>query len=151
MLERELARSAREDGATAVLLGDLDHFKEVNDTLGHPTGDEILREVARRLVETVRAYDFVGRIGGEEFLVVLPGCETANVRARANQLREAIAASPIPTTCGSISMTISVGAIVAEEWGRPTSADILREVDKALYAAKAAGRNRCWLAAPSVE
>jgi diguanylate cyclase (GGDEF)-like protein/PAS domain S-box-containing protein len=148
MLDRELARNIREDGSTAVLLGDLDHFKNINDTLGHPTGDEVLREVACRLMKAVRPYDLVGRFGGEEFLVVLPGCAAPDALARADQLREAIAASPIPTARGPIHITISVGVIVSRDWGQPTAEEILREVDSALYAAKAAGRNRCSLAVP---
>jgi diguanylate cyclase (GGDEF)-like protein/PAS domain S-box-containing protein len=148
MLDRELTRSIRENGHTAVLLGDLDHFKNINDTYGHPIGDKVLREVACRLLRTVRAYDLVGRFGGEEFLVVLPGCAAPDALARADQLREAIAALPIPTAHGPVSVTISVGVIVAQDWGQPRSEEILREVDTALYAAKAAGRNRCIHAVP---
>jgi diguanylate cyclase (GGDEF)-like protein/PAS domain S-box-containing protein len=146
MLEHELARSVRENGRTAVLLGDLDHFKNINDTHGHPIGDEVLRVVASRLLRTVRPYDLVGRFGGEEFLVVLPGCAAPDALARADQLREAIAASPIPTADGPIHLTISIGVLVAQEEGQLTFTDILREVDIALYAAKDAGRNRCILA-----
>ncbi|MGH9599205.1 MAG: GGDEF domain-containing protein [Terracidiphilus sp.] len=150
MLERELARSVREKSCTAVLLGDLDHFKDINDAYGHPVGDEVLLEVAHRLIGTVRIYDLVGRYGGEEFLVVLPGCPPLDAMARAGQLREAIAASPIATTQGLLPMTISIGVLVAQEWGQPTSAEILREVDAALYAAKVAGRDRCSLAQPAL-
>lgn len=148
MLERELARNLREDGRTAVLLGDLDHFKLINDIHGHPVGDEVLRAVASLLLRTVRTYDLVGRYGGEEFLVLLPGCAAPDALARANQLRKAIAASPIPTAHGPISITISIGVLTTQEWCQPTSGEVLREVDAALYAAKAAGRNRCSLAAP---
>ncbi|MGP8270296.1 MAG: diguanylate cyclase [Terracidiphilus sp.] len=150
MLARELSRNRRDDGCTAVLLGDLDHFKNINDTLGHPTGDEVLREVAGRLLKAVRPYDLVGRFGGEEFLVVLPGCAAPDALARADQLREAIAATPITTARGLIRITISVGVIVSRDWEQPTTEEILREVDTALYAAKAAGRNRCLLAAPQL-
>ena len=148
MLGRELARGARENSPTAVLLGDLDLFKSVNDVHGHPIGDEVLREVANRLMKAVRPYDLVGRFGGEEFLIVLPGCAAPNALARADQLREAIAASPIPTTRGPIPMTVSIGVLVAQDWGHPTPEEVLREVDIALYASKAAGRNCCTVAAP---
>jgi diguanylate cyclase (GGDEF)-like protein/PAS domain S-box-containing protein len=148
MLERELNRSVRKKLPTAVLLGDLDHFKEVNDEHGHPIGDEVLREVARRLLGSVRNYDFVGRFGGEEFLMVLPNCATNDALARAEQLREAIGATPISTECGPISITLSIGVLVTQGGGHPATDDILREVDSALYAAKAAGRNCCKLAAP---
>jgi diguanylate cyclase (GGDEF)-like protein/PAS domain S-box-containing protein len=148
MLARELNRSVRKKCPTAVLLGDLDHFKDVNDVHGHPIGDEVLREAARRLLGSVRNYDFVGRYGGEEFLVVLPNCATTDALARAEQLRETMAATPISTLCGPISITISIGVLVTQEGGDSTIDDILREVDAALYAAKAAGRNRCRLAVP---
>lgn len=79
MLHRELERGARSGTATAVLMLDLDHFKQVNDTYGHLAGDAVLREVARRMMEVVRSYDFIGRYGTEEFLIVLPGCDRKQV------------------------------------------------------------------------
>jgi diguanylate cyclase (GGDEF)-like protein/PAS domain S-box-containing protein len=148
MFERERARSARENSRTVVLLGDLDHFKNINDKHGHPIGDEVLREVACRLLQAVRPYDLVGRFGGEEFLVVLPGCAAPDPLARADQLRGAIAASPIATAHGPIPITMSIGVLVVQEWGQSTSETILREVDVALYEAKAAGRDLCRFAAP---
>jgi diguanylate cyclase (GGDEF)-like protein/PAS domain S-box-containing protein len=148
LLERELVRSVRENSSTAVLLADLDHFKKINDSHGHPVGDEVLLEVARRLTRTVRSYDLVGRYGGEEFLIVLPNCAPEDALTRAEQLQGAIAASPVETANGPLWMTISIGVLVAQEWGNPTSAEILREVDAALYAAKSAGRNRCCVASP---
>lgn len=148
MLGRELARSARECGRTAVLLGDLDLFKHINDTYGHPVGDEVLREVAHRLVKTVRPYDLVGRFGGEEFLIVMPGCGADDATSRADQLRQVIAGSPVRTARGPIPMTISIGVFIVQEWGQPTSEEVLREVDSALYASKAAGRNCCSVAHP---
>lgn len=143
LLTRELARNAREHASTTVLLGDLDHFKNVNDEFGHPIGDEVLREAARRLVATVRSYDMVGRYGGEEFLLVLPNCSGPEALARAEQLRLAISESPISTARGLVPMTISMGVLVAQEGGQSSPAEVLHEVDVALYAAKAAGRNRC--------
>lgn len=149
MLGREIARGARENGSTAVLLADLDHFKTVNDRFGHPVGDEVLRETARRFLRSVRAYDLVGRLGGEEFLVILGGCASHEALVRADQLRQSIGAAPILTASGPISLTISIGVLPAREWGYPRREDVLREVDVALYAAKAEGRNRCKLAVPS--
>jgi len=148
MLGREIARSTRENGRTAVLLADLDHFKSINDQFGHPIGDEVLRETARRFLRAVRTYDLVGRLGGEEFLVILGGCAAKEAMVRADQLRRSIEASPISTACGSIPLTISIGVLPAREWGYPPREDVLRHVDVALYAAKADGRNRCRLATP---
>jgi diguanylate cyclase (GGDEF)-like protein/PAS domain S-box-containing protein len=150
MLIRELARNAREHTSTTVLLGDLDHFKEINDIHGHPVGDEVLQEVARRLVATVRPYDLVGRYGGEEFLLVLTGCAASDALEQADRLRQAVSASPIQTAHGPVPMTISIGVLITQEWGQPTSTEVLREVDIALYAAKAAGRNCCVCATPPV-
>lgn len=148
MLSRELTRNARENSCSAVLLGDLDHFKEVNDLHGHPIGDQVLREVALRLLKAVRPYDLVGRFGGEEFLIVLPGCAAADAATRADQLRQAIAASPISTSRGPVHITISLGALFLEQWRQPTSDEVLREVDSALYVSKSAGRNCCSVAQP---
>ena len=148
MLGREIARSARENSSTAVLLADLDHFKNINDRYGHPVGDEVLREISRRFLRAVRAYDLVGRLGGEEFLVILGGCTAPEALGRADQLRQSIEEAPVPTVCGPIPMTISIGVLPARDWGYPSREDVLREVDVALYAAKAEGRNRCMLAVP---
>jgi diguanylate cyclase (GGDEF)-like protein len=145
MLPQELNRTRRERSGIAVMLGDLDHFKKVNDTLGHLVGDEVLREVGRRLVEAVRPCDVVARYGGEEFLVVITQCNDMNVLARAEQIRTAIGERPISTSRGPVSITISIGISVGHGEDTMTMEGILREADNALYAAKAAGRNRtCW-------
>jgi diguanylate cyclase (GGDEF)-like protein/PAS domain S-box-containing protein len=146
LLERELARSAREKGCISILLADLDHFKNVNDLYGHPVGDAVLRETAARLVHAVRGYDLAGRYGGEEFLVILSQCAGADSLARAEQIRQAVNRTPVATDCGPISVTISMGVLTSREWGYPGAEVVLREVDVALYAAKAEGRNRCRLA-----
>ena len=93
-LERELARAGREGQSLAVILADLDHFKSVNDTYGHAAGDAVLREAAARMVGVPRRYDFVGRYGGEEFLVVLPNCELAEAAKVAERVRAAVAGRP---------------------------------------------------------
>jgi two-component system cell cycle response regulator len=147
-LARELARSRRERVCTTLLLGDLDRFKNVNDTYGHVVGDEVLREVARRLVKSVRSYDFAGRYGGEEFLVILNNCETAHALGRAEAIRHAIAHPPIETTSGPIPVTMSLGVLSSRDWGPQTVEEILRAVDAALYEAKAAGRDCARLAKP---
>lgn len=145
-LEHELARGRRGKRSIAVLLGDLDLFKQVNDVHGHPVGDEVLCEVARRLQRAVRAYDHVGRCGGEEFLVILPDCSAADAIHRAEELRAHIAAKPMQTASGMIPMTISFGVLAAQCTNGFSVKDALREADIALYGAKASGRNCCRLA-----
>ena len=141
LMGRELVRSQRERGCTAALLGDLDHFKNVNDTYGHLVGDQVLREVARRLLLSVRSYDFVGRYGGEEFLIVLNNCRPDSAMARAEEIRKAICTRPIQTDAGLLGITMSLGVLLSSDWGRRPADELLREVDAALYAAKTAGRN----------
>ncbi len=150
MLEREFARGARTCARTAVLLGDLDHFKEVNDVYGHLVGDEVLREISCRLLHTVRPYDLVGRYGGEEFLVILANCMACDAMTRANQLRETIASMPVVTARGPLRMTISFGVLAAEGRSSLSLEEVLREADGALYSAKSAGRNRCKMARPAL-
>jgi diguanylate cyclase (GGDEF)-like protein len=146
LLARELTRSRRENGCTVAVLGDLDHFKRVNDTYGHPVGDEVLCEVGRRLLGSVRSYDFVGRYGGEEFLLVLNGCDARKAMERGEEIRKAVCSSTIPTTQGPLSITLSVGVIASRGRGLETVEEFLGEVDRALYSAKAAGRNCTQLA-----
>jgi two-component system, cell cycle response regulator len=150
LLGRELARSQREGSCTVILLGDVDHFKSVNDTYGHPVGDEVLQEVARRLLSCVRSYDFVGRYGGEEFLLVLNNCKPQFAENRAEEIRLAIGHQPIETTAGLLPITMSFGLLQSDDWGRRPVAELLQEVDAALYAAKAAGRNCIRLAKPGL-
>jgi two-component system, cell cycle response regulator len=141
LLARDLARSHREGKCTAILMGDLDNFKRINDTFGHLAGDEVLKETARRLVSSVRSYDSVGRYGGEEFLVALSNCDPAYALTRAETIRKIIAARPIETSAGPIPVTMSLGMLLSSEWGHRPAQELLHEVDGALYAAKAAGRN----------
>jgi diguanylate cyclase (GGDEF)-like protein len=141
MLGRELARSRREQTSIAVMLCDLDKFKNVNDTYGHLVGDAVLRETSKRLLSCVRSYDFVGRYGGEEFLVTLNNCNPAFGFARAEEIRKAIGQHPVQTLSGPISVTLSLGLLLTHEWGREPVEKLLGEADAALYAAKAAGRN----------
>jgi two-component system, cell cycle response regulator len=148
LLDRELARARRERKSTAMLLCDIDHFKNVNDTYGHPVGDEVLREVARRLLAAVRSYDFVGRYGGEEFLIVLNNCDPASALGRAEQMRAAIANRDVITNRGPIAVTMSVGLLQTADWGDLRAEIHLTQVDAALYAAKTAGRNCVRVALP---
>ena len=141
LLTREMARGCREGANIAVILGDLDHFKKINDTYGHLAGDEVLRETSKRLLGSVRSYDYIGRYGGEEFLMVLSNCEAQQAFSRAEQIRKAISDKPIETAAGSLGVTMSMGLLLSKDWGPRPLEETLNLVDGALYAAKAAGRN----------
>jgi len=148
LMSHEIMRSRREGSCTAVMMCDIDHFKSVNDQYGHAVGDEVLREVARRLHNSVRSYDTVGRYGGEEFLVALNKCNPGSAISRAENLREKIAARPIQTTNKPVSVTISIGLALSAEFTKCTVEEIVHHADMALYAAKAAGRNCVRVAQP---
>ncbi len=151
ILKREVTRAGRErePRSVAVAIGDIDHFKKVNDTYGHAAGDEVLREVASRLTRSVRGYDAVARYGGEEFLIVLHGCEGRLGAERAECIRLAINGSPVQTGAGPISISMSLGVAGANDWEQQNSEQLIHEADLALYRAKATGRNRVVLAKPS--
>jgi two-component system cell cycle response regulator len=149
LLGREIIRSNRENVSTSIILGDVDHFKKVNDTYGHAAGDEVLKEIAVRLLHSVRSYDFVGRYGGEEFLVVLNNCDPSGAPARAEEIRKAISNRPVPTGCGLLPITMSLGVLLSKDWGLRPVEELLHEADEALYAAKGAGRNCVRVAHPA--
>ncbi|MBS1858828.1 MAG: diguanylate cyclase [Acidobacteria bacterium] len=138
-LDQELARAARASEPVSVLMVDLDRFKSVNDAHGHLAGDAVLREAARRLQGASRAYDTIGRYGGEEFLVVLPGCGTADALSQAERLRDSIASVPFLFEGSNLRVTASFGLTCT---ARTPSRDVVRIADEALYEAKASGRNR---------
>jgi diguanylate cyclase (GGDEF)-like protein len=150
LLARELSRTRREKGCTVVMLGDLDHFKKVNDGYGHVVGDEVLQEIARRLLASVRSYDFVGRYGGEEFLIVLNNCDSSHAIARAEEVRNGIANHQVQTMRGLLPVTMSLGVFASRDWDLRLVEEILVETDLALYKAKADGRNCVRLAEPPV-
>jgi diguanylate cyclase (GGDEF)-like protein/PAS domain S-box-containing protein len=139
--ERELDRAQRAPRPVALILFDVDHFKQVNDTYGHPAGDYVLRHLAGLLTATFRPLDVVARVGGEEFAVLLPSTDLAVATAVANRLREAVAAQTVLVDGRTIGYTLSGGVAVAHD--PALGLDILmKKADRALYAAKAAGRNR---------
>ena len=108
--EREFATAA---GPLVVMMLDVDHFKRVNDTHGHASGDDVIREVARRLGEAMRESDVLGRYGGEEFAIVVPDTDLATGRRLAERLRERIAAEPVRTRTGPLRVTVSIGVTAA--------------------------------------
>jgi diguanylate cyclase (GGDEF)-like protein len=137
-LRQEVDRSQRERTPLSVILVDLDHFKNINDTCGHPAGDLVLKEVGAIFERAVRSYDWVGRYGGEEFLLILPGSGFAGARMRAEQLRMAVQWAHIHDGVRTIPVTASFG--VAS--GFPTHFEaLIHAVDAALYRAKGNGRN----------
>jgi two-component system cell cycle response regulator len=138
-LEREMARGQRHDQPLAVAMGDLDHFKAVNDTHGHAAGDQVLVQAAQRMRDALRPYDAIGRYGGEEFLLVLSNCDCGTARALAERLRTCIAVEPFSFLGTRIPVTISLG--VASWDGQATATDLVRQADDILYRAKRAGRN----------
>ncbi len=142
ILREEKDRSVRFGQPCAIILADLDHFKSVNDRHGHPAGDEVLRQVARRLEGSMRSVDRVTRIGGEEFAIVMPQADGAVAVETANRLCKLIRAQPVPAGGDLLlPLTLSLGVAVF-----PADAskgdDIVTAADKALYAAKAGGRDR---------
>ncbi len=148
LLVREIHRSRREKNCIAIMMCDIDHFKAVNDKFGHSAGDDVLREVSRRLQSSVRSYDMVGRYGGEEFLVVLNKCDPASAVARAENLRQAIFSQPIHLADTQLTLSISVGLALSSEFPHCDVEEVLHQADMALYAAKAAGRNCIRIAPP---
>jgi diguanylate cyclase (GGDEF)-like protein len=141
-LRREMERARRTKKEVCVILGDLDRFKDINDTCGHLFGDEVLREVGRRLRTKLRVYDAVGRYGGEEFLMILPGCDAMTGIIRADDLRVHAAAKPIVSSRGSRSVTMSLGVAVSSDVGVDDVETLLNHADRGLYLAKKNGRNR---------
>lgn len=147
-LRREWARQVREGGSFGIVLADLDHFKNVNDTRGHPCGDAVLQEAAHRMSASIRAYDTVGRYGGEEFLIVVPASDSLGTLGLAERIRLAIAATPVATKSGEVYVTASLGVAVSSNAQPFDPQTLLQLADEALYRAKDHGRNRSELGTP---
>jgi two-component system cell cycle response regulator len=145
-LNKELVRASRRGAPVAVLMGDLDHFKNINDNHGHAAGDAVLRETSRRLKAGVRAYDSVGRLGGEEFIAVLPECDAKTGLSVASRLCRSLAETPTQYGGAAISHTISIGVAATDQFGSAHGDELIRAADAALYRAKHAGRCRALLA-----
>jgi two-component system, cell cycle response regulator len=145
-LTKELVRASRRGAPVSVLMGDLDHFKVINDTHGHAAGDAVLRETARRLKAGVRAYDSVGRLGGEEFIAVLPECDAKTGLSVAQRLCRSLSDTPTQFAGTPIPHSISIGVASTDQFGSSNAAELIRAADAALYRAKHAGRSRALLA-----
>ncbi|MQX37821.1 sensor domain-containing diguanylate cyclase [Roseospira navarrensis] len=148
--EAEWDRNRRHGHSIAVLVMDIDHFKVINDTHGHDVGDVVLAEVAARLIDGVRTSDVIGRLGGEEFAIVLPETPLDAATTLAERLRADIAATPCATARAAVSVTASIG-VAHSDGSRESSgfAGLLKRADDALYTAKHTGRNRVQQAAPT--
>lgn len=140
LLDREAQRLERFNQPFSILLIDIDHFKRVNDRLGHPAGDQVLIEVARRLQVEAREVDHVARYGGEEFCVLLPHTEHEGALQAAERLREGVCERPITWGNATVPVTISMGLVCAND-PRESLQSLLRRADAALYQAKDGGRN----------
>lgn len=157
-LDRTAERAAETDGTFALMLADLDHFKQINDVYGHPVGDAVLVEAARRLQAELRPVDLVARVGGEEFMMVLPGADEISAGRAAVALCNAINSKPfqVPGIAQPIHVTISIGAVIGRDLHIDENAQgaasreqlakgvssLIAQADRALYNAKDAGRNQ---------
>ena len=149
LMHREFESAARIGATTGVIMLDLDHFKNVNDTYGHPAGDIALKETARRIQNAVRSYDLVGRYGGEEFLIVLPRCDSEQLNACAERIRRSIGDSPFSADRATIQLTASLGLTVVNP-AIFTEHQALAAADAALYQAKELGRDRAACLDPAI-
>lgn len=142
-LKQEMERSNRERKNFSVVLLDIDHFKKINDTYGHLAGDQVLREMVKRLCSTMRPYDSIGRYGGEEFIIILPDCDSEeNAIKQAERLRKSISRKPIDTSEGIINVTGSFGVSIFTNGKGLELEPFVKQADGALYRAKKSGRDR---------
>jgi two-component system cell cycle response regulator len=148
-LSRELKRAQRFGGDVSLLLLDVDHFKRVNDTYGHVTGDIVLKKLTRQISDCLqRATDWCARLGGEEFAIVLEGTDIAGASACAEKVRRAVANSCVETPAGAIHITVSIGVSgldASANRASTTAQSLLDQADRSLYSSKASGRNRVTL------
>jgi diguanylate cyclase (GGDEF)-like protein len=144
LLDAELARATRENAPLSIGMLDIDHFKRVNDTYGHAAGDDVLREVVTRAQTVLRPYDHLGRFGGEEFLVIIPGTEGPEALEILERIRAVVSAAPIAVQGNELTVTVSLGGATSS--GEPAE-QLLVRADDALYAAKEQGRDRVLMAA----
>jgi two-component system cell cycle response regulator len=148
--ENELMRARREGTSLGVVMVDVDHFKSINDKYGHPAGDAVLRETARTMRGLIRTYDAAGRYGGEEFLIILPGCDEVTAVSHAERVRKALSRLVVTTEQGEIAFTASFGVAVAGRESTYDAGELIQLADQALYCAKRQGRNRVEIGAAAL-
>jgi diguanylate cyclase (GGDEF)-like protein len=143
-LQQECSATSRHALATCVAMLDVDHFKKINDTYGHPAGDAVLVELARRLHATVRTEDVAARFGGEEFVLMLPMTQLEGGRQLLERVRLAVSSEPftVPTPRGEQTIPVTLSAGLAHVKHRQTPEQVLETADVCLYQAKHSGRNR---------
>lgn len=147
ILEIESIRCEKMRIPLSVVVIDLDHFKKINDTYGHPVGDTVLVKAASRMRSCIRPQEALGRYGGEEFLVVLPGASLATAQSVAERMRATIAAQPEQIGDITVNLSISAGVVSSESFPQASSEELINHADIALYQAKDSGRNRVVCAA----
>ncbi len=140
-LKKEWARAKRHNFSISILLIDIDHFKKINDRFGHPVGDIVLRKIAKRIRDTVRPYDGIGRYGGEEFIVILSNCSTDEAYKVAERIRTTVSSEPFTIGDLNLYVTISIGVASSSAPPKEKPEEIIQLADLALYEAKNSGRN----------
>ncbi|UCC38508.1 MAG: diguanylate cyclase [Candidatus Aminicenantes bacterium] len=140
-LSEELNRGWRGNHPTGLIMADIDRFKQVNDTYGHSTGDDMLIEVASRIKKAIRPYDKAGRYGGDEILLVLPNCSLSNLRAVTDRLRHTVSEKKMKTEEAILEVSLSFGATSSEISSEASVDDLIKTSDNALLLAKKKGRN----------
>jgi len=151
LLAKECDEALRHKKPVTVVMGDIDHFKRINDGFGHPAGDIVLKDVSKKILEALRGEDDVGRVGGEEFLIILTNCEPEKVFEAVERIRQSVQKKPVELgevqhgntkIIQSLPVTMSFGAATAMPGTRIDTADLIKRADKALYKAKDSGRNK---------
>ncbi len=140
VVRRELARCRREKHTFGIILADVDHFKKINDHYGHAAGDAVLVSVVQRIAATLRTYDIVGRYGGEEFLIIAPGCDLDLAEKLAERIRVAVGEAPVDLGTSNATVTLSLGVTLGSTSSDPEF--LVTMADAAMYQAKRNGRNR---------
>ncbi len=142
IINREWAKALRNHTSLTFVMCDIDHFKKVNDTYGHPVGDEVIQTIGKRLLSTLRTEDAIGRMGGEEFLLLMPDCNINQVKQTVERIRETLISQPVPTAVRQLPVTLSYGVATYTPDGALTADEIIKKADDALYVAKKSGRDR---------